>query len=314
MSWQVKLWGEHCKRKDQVKHNHLRSFWGENEATTPTPGCWRSFELCITIEKPVATCQKNIIRQSLVPPALAILKSWLFTSWKTAYNCPKILPVSAQMSSISSNAIASWRICRSRSLKGRKLLHKAHPETRNERSSALSLIPHCHDPWQSGSVTVSENTVCILCWLTYAINLPPLGDWTNWTPISRACILYIYIMVLSRSHSQYYIYIMVLSRSHSQNLSNYVEDVKFRFRLLMQAVHNHVTLHQSPQDLPTGSHGYFLGSESSAKVGKGRHSGTAAQRAFVRIKPTLQQSVTRKTMGTCHCWWLACHPSPSKSD
>lgn len=193
MNWQVKLWGEHCKRKDQVKHNHLRSFWGENEATTPTPGCWRSFELCISIEKPVATCQKKLqYTAEFGASSIGNTEVLAVHELKTAYNCPKILPVSAQMSSISSNAIASWRTCRSRSLKGRKLLHKAHPETRNERSSALSLIPHCHDPWQSGSVTVSKNTVCILCWLTYAINLPPLGNWRNWTPISTACILYIY--------------------------------------------------------------------------------------------------------------------------
>ena len=37
----VNLWGEHCKRKDQVKHNHLRSF-GENQATTATPDRWCS--------------------------------------------------------------------------------------------------------------------------------------------------------------------------------------------------------------------------------------------------------------------------------
>ena len=66
---------------------------------------------------------------------------------------------------------------------------------------------------------------------------------------------------------------MVLSRSHSQNLSNYVEDAKFRFRLLMQAVHNHVTLHQSPQDLATAT---FSARNRRPRSGSAqRHSGTA---------------------------------------
>lgn len=180
----------------------------------------------------------RIIRQSLVPPALAILKSWLFTSWKPLttvqrssrfrHKCPPYPPMRSQVEEyVGQGAWKEESFC---------TMHILKRETK-DRAPWASF----HTAMILGNLVLSP---CLKTRCTYC------ADWRMQSTCHRWAIEQI---EHPSPQPVYIIYIMVLSRRHSQNLSNYVEDAKFRFRLLMQAVHNHVTLHQSPQDLPTGT-------------------------------------------------------------
>lgn len=134
------------------------------------------------------------------------LRFWDWKWWKK----PTYSKCFLTLSSISSNVIASWRICRLKSLKN---VFASAPNTVSilpgiVTSSTLGLIPHCHDPQVIRGVQKPHEKHLI-----------------------PGCTKHDF-----HEAAQMAVHTIFTTKNWGAPL-------------LVQAMHDHVTLHQAPQDL-----------------------------------------------------------------